>query len=179
MKKIALLIVVVWLFLAWCTSKSSFSLPFDKFAIKFYDNNKTYVGVSWDTSTAGIITLAEMKEQTAAQDTWFINSLVIIKTTIQSWTDIKTLVESNAKKLQLKVLKYKATTNTKKKVKCNGIQYSWYITAFSYQLDKEVLYEWQYFFMDTTWLYLVALASDNAKDIKSFIKSIGTIRCSN
>jgi hypothetical protein len=109
--------------------------------------------------------------------TGFINSFVIIKTLIQSWTDMKTLVDSNTKKLELKLLKYNAISNDSKKVKCDDLQYSWYITTFSYQFDDQTLYNGQYFLHDEEALYIVSLASADQKDIKSFVKSIGTITC--
>jgi len=65
-------------------SKSSFSLTFDKFSLKLYDNNKQYMNMPLDTSTAGIHILTQMKEQTVEENTGFINSLIIIKTAIQS-----------------------------------------------------------------------------------------------
>jgi hypothetical protein len=74
-------------------------------------------------------------------------------------------------------LKYAAIDNLNKKMKCNGVQYSWYITAFSYQLTNEKLYEGQYFFTDDESLYIVSLSSDDQKDITSFIKSAGTLTC--
>ena len=132
-----------------------------------------------DTSTAGIHILTQMKEQTVEENTGFINSLIIIKTAIQSWTDMKELIDSNTKDLQLKLLKYKATDNENKRVQCNDLQYSWYITAFSYQLGTDILYGGQYFFTDDTSLYIVSLSSDDQKDIQAFIKSISTMKCIN
>jgi len=165
--------------LTGCKSKTSFSLTFDEFTIKLYDNNKQYTALQPDTSVVGIKVLTEMKEKTAEGDTGFINSLVIVRTAIQTGTDIKELVDSNTKKLQLKLLKYKSTDNASKKVKCDDLQYSWYITAFSYQLDNQTLYDGQYFFIDEQLLYLISFSSDDPKDIKSFIKSIGMVKCIN
>jgi len=118
-----------------------------------------------------------MKEQPAKWNTGFINSFIIVRTSIKTWIDIKDLVVSNTKELQLKLLKYQATDNESRKVQCNDLQYSWYITAFSYQLDTETLYGGQYFFADDEALYIVSLSSDDQKDIQAFIKSIGTITC--
>ena len=132
-----------------------------------------------DTSNEGIHILTEMKEQTTTGATWFINSLLIMKTAFSSWTDIKTFVATNTKTLQSKLLNYKTTTTKDKKVHCSNLQYSWYITAFSYQLDNKTIYDGQYFFTDNTVLYGVSLASDDAKDIKTFLNSIGTITCVN
>ena len=123
--------------------------------------------------------LTEMKEQTTTGATWFINSLIIMKTAISSWTDVKTFVATNTKTLQTKLLKYTTITSTNKKVHCSNLQYSWYITAFSYQLDNQTIYDGQYFFSDDTSLYGISLASDEQKDITTFINSIGTITCSN
>jgi hypothetical protein len=92
--------------------------------MKLYDNNKQYVGVPVDTTIVGLKIITQMKEKIVVTDTGFINSFIIVKTNIQSGTDIKTLVESNTKKNQLKLLKYAAIDNLNKKMKCNGVQYS-------------------------------------------------------
>ena len=63
MKHYFLLILFTLLLLTGCTSKSSFSLPFDEFTMKFYDNNKQYVALQPDTSIIGIKVLTEMKEK--------------------------------------------------------------------------------------------------------------------
>jgi len=165
------------LILTGCGSKSYFSTTFDEFTIKFYDNKKQYIKLPSDTNIIGLKILTQMRENTWAIDTGFINSFIIIKTPIQSWLDMKQLVDSNIKKLQLKLLKYTTIDVVSKKVKCGNLQYSWYITTFSYQLDNQKLYEGQYFFIDDKSLYLVSLSSDEQKDIKSFIKSITTIKC--
>lgn len=178
MKKSYILIILSAIgILTWCTSRSSFPLTFDEFSIKLYDNNKQYIDIPSNQNTLGIKVITEMKEKTGTGETGFINSFIIVKTAIQSWTDIKALVDSNAKTLKLKLLKYAAISNTAKKVKCDGLQYSWYITAFSYLLDKDTLYGWQYFFTDDESLYLLSLSSDEQKDITSFIKSIATLKC--
>jgi len=179
MKKYILLIIFTLIILTGCKSKTSFSLTFDEFTLKFYDNNKQYIAIQSDANIIDIKIITEMKEEVGTGNTGFINSLLVTRTAIQSWLDIQTLVDSNTKNLQLKLLKYKNTDSTNKKVKCNDLQYSWYITAFSYLLDKETLYGWQYFFTDDESLYIVSLSSDTYKDIQSFIKSIGTIKCIN
>ena len=133
-----------------------------------------------DISNGGMNILTEMKEETTTGATWFINSLIIMKTAIASWTDVKTVVDTNTKTLQTKLLKYTTmTTSTNKKAHCANLQYSWYITAFSYQLDNQIIYDGQYFFTDDTSLYGISLASDEKKDITTFLNSIETITCSN
>lgn len=179
MKRYSLLILSLLIILTGCTSKSSFSTTFDEFTFNFYDNNKEYVALPLDSNSIGMNVLMKMKEKTGTWYTGFVSSLVIIKTPIQSWTDMKTLVDSNTKNLELKLLKYVTTTATSKKVKCKNLQYSWYITAFSYQLDKQTLYVGQYFFTDDESLYLMSLSSDDKQDITSFIKSIRTVKCIN
>jgi hypothetical protein len=119
----------------------------------------------------------EMKEKTVEWDTGFINSLIIITTLVQPWTDIQQLVDSNTKTLQIKLLEYTATDNENENVECNDLQYSWYITAFSYQLNTDTLYGGQYFFTDDEKLYIVSLSSDDIHDINAFVKSISTIKC--
>lgn len=163
--------------LVGCGSKTSFSITFDEFSFKFYDNNKQYITLPSGTSSIGMKVLTEMKEKTVEGNTGFINSLIIIRMPIQSWISIKQLVESNTNKLQLNLLKYKSTDNASKKVKCDDLQYSWYVTAFSYLLDNQSLYGGQYFFIDEQALYLLSLSSDDQKDITSFIKSIWTLKC--
>ena len=112
------------LLLTGCGSKSSFSTTFDEFTMKLYDNNKQYIGVPVDTSIVGLKVLTQMKEKTLVTDTGFINSFIIVKTNVQSGTNVKALVESNTKKNQLKLLKYVSIDNLSKKVKCDGLQYS-------------------------------------------------------
>ena len=177
MKKFLLLTLLTVLILTGCTSKSSFSTTFDRFTFDFYTNNKEYIALPLDTSVIGMSILTKMKEITGTGYTGFLSSLIIIKTTIQSWADIKTIVDSNAKNTQLRLFNYVAITNAKKKVKCGNLQYSWYITTFSYQLDNQTLYVGQYFFTDNESLYLMSLSSDDKQDIKSFTQSIGTIKC--
>ncbi|MEI6118312.1 MAG: hypothetical protein WCP92_03570 [bacterium] len=46
-------------------------------------------------------------------------------------------------------------------------------------MDNQTLYDGQYFLTDDESLYIISLASADPKDIKSFIKSIGTITCIN
>jgi len=164
--------------LTGCTSKSNFLISFDTFTIKIYDNNKQYVIVPWETkNSVGMKVISQMKEETVEEYTGFINSLVIASIFVQSWADIKTLVDSNNKKIENQLLQYKNTNITKKKVKCGTLQYSWYISTFSYQLDTQTIYNGQYYFIDTTSLYIISLASEDQKDIKTFIKSIGDIKC--
>ncbi|MFA7298459.1 MAG: hypothetical protein WC010_02320 [Candidatus Absconditabacterales bacterium] len=179
MKQYSLIILSIVFLLTGCGSKSSFSTIFDEFTIKLYDNKKQYIVTPVDTSIAGINILSQMKEEITGEDTGFINSFIIIKTSIQSGIDIKELVDSNTKQLQLKLLKYTSIEDTAKKIKCKKLQYSGYITVFSYQLDNETLYEGQYFFTDDQSLYIISLSSDDKKDITSFIKSIGTVKCTN
>ena len=177
MKPYVLIILSLWCILTGCTYKSFSPVIFDTFTMKLYDNNKIYTTLPPESSNIGIKILTEMKEETKKEDTGFINSFIVTKIPIQSWTDMKTLVDSNTKNLQLKLLKYKNTNATSKKIKCNKLQYSWYITEFSYQLDNQILYEGQYFFTDEISLYVLSLSSDNQKDINSITKSIGTVKC--
>lgn len=122
-------------------------------------------------------TLAQLKEKTTKTDTGFINSLIIIKTVVQSGTDIQALVESNTKKDQIKLLKYTAIENTTKNVECIDKEYSWYVTAFSYQLGTGTLYQGQFFFIDDESLYIISLSSDEEQDVKNLVKNIDTIEC--
>lgn len=142
-----------------------------------YDNQKVYAPNISETDIEGMKILKEMKEQTAIADTGFVNSLFIIQTSIASGTTLKELVDSNTKQLQLKLLKYASLKNTDKNVKCNNLQYTWYITAFSYLLGQEKLYDAQYYLLDDEKLYVISLSSDNEDDINSFVKSISTIKC--
>ena len=75
---------VLLLLLTGCKSKSTFSVTFDEFTFKLTDNNKQYSATASETSIEGIKILTEMKEKTAKEDTGFINSLVIVRTSIQS-----------------------------------------------------------------------------------------------
>lgn len=117
------------------------------------------------------------KEQTAKGETGFINSLIIIQTDTETWTDVDALATANIKKLQLKLLNYTTITSSSQKIKCDTIQYSWYVTTFSYQVDTGVIYGGQYFLSDQDKLYLVSLSSDEEKDLQKFEKSIDTIAC--
>lgn len=177
MKRSSLLIVFLLILFTGCASKSSFSLPFDTFTFTFYDNNKEYSTQPLHTSTAGMKVLVEMKEKIGTGNTWFISSLIIIKTPVQSWIDMKTLVDSNTEHLKLKLLKYVPLSTIKKKVKCNILQYSWYITTFSYQLDKQTIYGGQYFFTDNNLVYVISLNTSDKKDKKQFVRSMETIKC--
>lgn len=177
MKRYVLSIVSLLIILTGCTSKSSFPLTFDKFTFNFYDNTKEYINQPLNISTAGMKVLVEMKEEVGTGSTWFVGSLIIIKTLIQSWIDVKTLVASNKENLKLKLLKYVPLSTIKKKVKCNKLQYSWYITTFSYQLDKQTIYGGQYFFTDNDLVYVISLNTTDKKDTKQFVKSMGTIGC--
>lgn len=143
-----------------------------------YDNEKQYTAMPSETSIEWMHVITELQEIVAKEDTGFINSLLGIKTTTQSWTDLKELATSNAKQLQINLLQYKSISAVSKKVKCGDLQYSWYLMTFSYEIDKLPLYEWQYFLLDDDNLYLLALSSDDKKDITSFIKSVETITCS-
>ncbi len=145
----------------------------------FYDNEKKYSEIPLDANVAGMNIRKEMKEETVEWDTGFINSLIIVTTPIQSWTDIQQLVDSNTKNLQLKLLKYTATDNEYENLECDDLQYSWYITAFSYQLDTDTMYGGQYFFTDDKKLHIVSLSSDDIHDINAFVKSVKTIECIN
>ena len=112
------------LILTGCGSKSSFSQTFDDFSINVYDNDKQYSNVSVDPDIIEFDTLAQLKEKTTKTDTGFINSFIIIKTVVQSGTDIQALVESNTKKNQIKLLKYTAIENDTKNVECIDKEYS-------------------------------------------------------
>lgn len=177
MKKYYLMIIFTLLILTGCKSQSYFSVNFDGFSMRMYDNNKQYSSLAPDTSILGMKVIQEMKQNVWTGYTWFISSFVVVKTAILSWMNIKEFVDSNTKENQIKLLQYKSTDNAKKKIKCNGLQYSWYITAFSYQFEKSTMYWWQYFFTDSASLYVLSLSSDKKKDIGSFINSISTITC--
>lgn len=179
MKRYSLIIFLSFLFLTGCTSKSNFLVSFDTFSINIYDNNKKYIELPIDRTHWEMNIVQKMKEDVLQGDTGFINSLLITKIAIQSWTNIKDLMTVNTKTLQRKLLQYTSITDTDQKVKCSSSQYSWYITTFSYQIDKQTFYDGQYFFIDGVVLYGISLASDDPKDIKTFIKSIGTIKCIN
>lgn len=166
------------LILTGCASKSNFSLSFDNFSFVFYDNDKEYVNQAVDTSTAGIKTLIERKvklEDTTA--TWFIGSLIVIKTLAQSWINIKALIDSNTENLKVKLSEYRSLSTVKQKIKCNKVQYSWYITTFSYQLDRQKIYAGQYFFVDNGLVYVISLNTTDKKDNKQFVRSIKTLQC--
>lgn len=125
MKKYYILILLcTLLLLAGCKSKSSFWVTFDEFTFKFYDNKKVYTEIQPETSDIGLQVIKELKEDVAEGDTGFINSLIVIRSPIQSGVDIEELVESNTKNLQLKLLKYASQKNEAKKVKCDDMQYS-------------------------------------------------------
>jgi hypothetical protein len=124
-----------------------------------------------------MILINKLKEQATQDDTWFINSLLITKMPIQSWTNITILAAENIKILKSKLLKYVSIDSSEKKIKCITKQDSWYILSFSYELDNQMLYGGQYMFVDSDTLYLISLATDTKQDINRFIKSIGTIKC--
>ena len=88
MKKYSLLILFTVLILTGCKAKTSFSLTFDAFTIKVYDNGKQYVALPENTSFPGMNVLKSMKEKAPANTTGyatgFINSLLIVKSPIQS-----------------------------------------------------------------------------------------------
>ena len=142
-----------------------------------YDNGKTYATNISTTDIEGIKVMKEMKEQVAKDDTGFVNSLFVVKTSVVSWTDLKDLVEANAKQLKLKLLKYTSIEDADKNVRCAALEYTWYITAFSYQLWQEKFYDGQYYLIDDERVYLVSLSSYNEDDIFRFIKSIKKIKC--
>ncbi len=177
MKYFFLMLLCMLIIQTGCASKSSFLLTFDDFVIDIYDNNKPYSKETIITSTPDMQILTQMKETSLSTTTWFINSLLIVKTTVQSGINIQEFIQSNTKYLQLKVFKYTSLSSATKKLLCDEQQYSWYMITFSYQLDKEIIYGWQYFFIDKTTLYTVSLSSDDEWDIKSFVKSIKTITC--
>ncbi|MEI6774945.1 MAG: hypothetical protein WCL18_09600 [bacterium] len=83
MKRYSLLILSIVIVLTGCTSKSFFSVTFDTFAIKLYDNNKQYSVLPLDTTTTDMKVLTKIKEEQLTGSTGFINSLVIIRTAIQ------------------------------------------------------------------------------------------------
>jgi hypothetical protein len=177
MKKHFLLGILTLLLLTGCASKSNILLTFDTFTIKFYNNDKQYVVLPLQQSISEMKIIHQMKEHTIQDDTWFVNSLIITKVPIKSWLDITILMAANIKTLQGKLLKYSTIKATNKKIRCETLQDSWYINAFSYQFDNQTLYGGQYTFIDGISLYSISLASDNEKDIDRFIKSIGTIKC--
>lgn len=178
MKKTLFLIWISTLFvLTGCWSKSYFQLSFDQFNIKIYDNNKIYETNVSETDIEGMKILREMKEQTSIKDTGFINSLFVVQTSIISGTKLKELVDANSKQLQIKLLKYEVVENIEKNVQCDILQYTWYITAFSYVLWQEKLYDAQYYLHNNDQLYVISLSSDNDDDINRFIKSIRTVTC--
>lgn len=84
MKRYSLIILFTLLILTGCKSKTSFSIPFDKFTINIYDNNKQYISMPTPPDTLGMKVLTEMKEMIGTGSTGFINSLIIVKTAIQS-----------------------------------------------------------------------------------------------
>ena len=177
MKQYFLIALCMLLLLTGCGSKSSFFQTFDDFSIKVYDNGKQYSKVAIDPDIIEFDTLAQLKEKTTKTDTGFINSFIIIKTVVQSGTDVQKLVESNTKKDQIKLLKYAAIENTTKNLECVDKEYSWYITAFSYQLGTGTVYQGQFFFIDDESLYVISLSSDEEQDVKNLIKSVDTITC--
>ena len=177
MKQYLLIALCMLLLLTGCGSKSSFSQTFDDFSIKIYDNGKQYSRAAIDQDIIEFDTLAQLKEKTTKTDTGFTNSFIIIKTAIQSWTDVQKLVESNTKKDQIKLLKYTAIENNPKNLECADKEYSWYITVFSYQLGTGTVYQGQYFFVDDESLYIISLSSDEEQDVKNLIKSVDTITC--
>lgn len=177
MKKYSLIILSMVFLLTGCVAKSAVSLTFDTFTIKFYDNNKKYNATSSDTNIVGIKPLFMIKEDVAKGNTGFINSFIIVRTNILSWTNVKELATANEKKNQSKLIAYKTLDTNNKKIKCKNAQYSWYTMTFSYQVNRETIYGGQYFFIDQETVYLVSLSSDTKKDITAFMKSIGTIKC--
>lgn len=145
--------------------------------MKFYDNQKTYTTISAETNVTDMKVVKKVQEKIVKGDTWFVNSLFVIETSIQSWVNIQELVQSNDKQLQIKLLKYKSTDMYAQKVECDDREYSWYVITFSYELDSETLYGGQYFLIDDEVLYVTSLSSDDEKDIEGFTKSIDTIAC--
>ena len=178
MKKTYLFLTLCTLvLLTGCWSKSSFFTTFDGFSTKIYTNKKQYIPLFENTNIAGMKILTEMKEKTGTGDTWFINSFIVAKTVLWSWIDLKEVVDANIKKNQIKLLNYTAIDTVSQKVKCGKLQYSWYITTFSYQLDNEKYYGGQYFLLDNEILYLLSLSSDEEDDISAFGDSIANITC--
>lgn len=178
MKKTYILIIFFTLLFLWgCGSKTSIPLAFDGFTMKLYNNEKQYMNDTTETSVEGMMLQKQMKEIVPFNDSWYINSLLIFRIPIASWIDFEELVSSNIKTMQTKMVKYVTTDSDKRKIKCDNLQYSWYITTFSYQLGTTTIYGGQYFFAEEGILYLISLSSDEEKDIKAFIKSAKTVKC--
>gem|GEM_PF-1404788 len=84
MKRYSLILLCTLLLLTGCGSKSSFSMTFDEFTMKFYDNDLQYMNNTVDTSIEGMVVLKQIKEQVPDGYTGFINSFVIFKTSLYS-----------------------------------------------------------------------------------------------
>ncbi|MEI6672195.1 MAG: hypothetical protein WCL02_02280 [bacterium] len=79
-----MLLLSLLLLLTGCTSKSNFLVAFDTFTINIYDNNKKYTMLPLDNTLSAMKSIQKLQEQKSDGDTGFINSLLIIKTSIAS-----------------------------------------------------------------------------------------------
>ncbi len=177
MKKYFLIIPLFLLILSGCGSKSSFFIDVGDFVLKFYHNDIKYKEISWDVRIEWLNVIKRFEEQIDPEYTWYINSLFAVRTLIESWLNLQEIVDTNKKQLEIKLLKYVQIKNKKDTVKCKGKEYPWYITTFSYLLWKDMIYNGQYYLLDDTLLYIFSFSSNDSKDIKRFVKSVGKIKC--
>lgn len=178
MKKKHLIILWLLLLLTGCGSKSSFSFDMGDFVVTFYHNDVDYKEIVPDTID-WLEIIKELEEQidVDSENTWYKNSLFVIKASVESGVTVEDIAETNTQQLTTKLLQYTQLEYTDDTVKCKDNQYPWYISTFSYQLWEDVVYDGQYYLLDGTTLYMLSLSSELEKDVKRFVKSVHKTDC--
>ncbi len=120
------------------------------------------------------ITLYQAQQVTTGK----ANSLIISQMELSSETSLLDVATLNMDQLAKKLLSLKISDETSHQdVNCGKKQLTGYANRFSYKLDEQTFYVYQYYFMQGRTLYLVSFQADNSKDVTAMAKSISSLTC--
>lgn len=171
-KQIIGIIILLGIFIWWCTKKTEMPILFDD----YYINIETKY--SYKEIIANTISLSPtIKQYVQENQTWFIGSIIITKIQIQTGIDLSTFATNNSKSITRKVTGAEEPSIDKFSFTCKSTKINWILQKTTIEEWDQKQYMNQVFFIEQDDLYWISTITSDKKENKNLANSIKDITC--
>lgn len=172
MKKRIIALIILWLFIWWCTKKVEKPIIFDQYSITL-TTKYSYQEIN----TNNIPWSPAIKQYLQENETWFAWSIIIAKNQLQTGLDISTLANNNSKSITRKIAWADKPSTSEFSFDCWSGEIDWVIQKVEIEEWDETQYLNQLFFVNENYLYGISTMTTDKSENKNLAKNIKNITC--